>query len=60
MKLSKKEKEVLSFYAAENLLAFIAIVLSVGCFAESENFMFLLSALGFACFVTLNELRSKL
>lgn len=60
MKLTKKEKEVLGFYAVENFLLFIQIVIVFGMFCMTEDMMFLLVGLGLGSLVVLNEFRAKL
>ncbi len=59
MFLSRKEKEALGFYTLESLIAFIGILVSVFLFAKSEDLMFLVSVLGFASIIVINEVRSK-
>ena len=60
MKLSKKEREVLGFYIAENILVFLMIIIVFGMFIATEDLMYLIVELGLSGIITLNEVRAKL
>ena len=60
MRLSKKEKEALGWYAAENLIVFLQIIIVFVMFIMTEDVMFLVVELGLGAIVALNEVRAKL
>ena len=60
MRLSKKEKEVLGWYAAENLIVFLQIIMVFVMFLMTEDVMFLVVELGLSGIIALNEVRAKL
>lgn len=60
LKLSRKEKETLSFYAVENFLVFVQMVLVFVLFVQTEDLFWLCMELGLSSIIALNEVRAKL